>query len=163
LGQEIVRILGVDYGRRRVGLAVSDDSATLARPWMAIDAGPGPRVAIDRIVAAIDGAKREYLGDFDIAAVVVGLPRRLNGAETEMTAVTRKFATALAARLAVPLHLQDERLTSREAEAVLAAHEPDWRARKKQLDAMAAAILLQDYLDSPRDAAQDADGGDTRS
>lgn len=158
-----MRILGVDYGRRRIGLAVSDDSATLARPWVTVDAGPNPRLSIDHIVAAIDRARREYLGDFDVAAVVVGLPRRLNGADTEMTAETRIFADALAARLDVPLHLQDERLTSREAESVLAAREPDWRVRKKQLDAMAAAIVLQDYLDTHRGVAHDAAGGDTRS
>jgi putative Holliday junction resolvase len=59
----------------------------------------------------------------------------------------RQLAEALAAEMRVPVHLQDERLTSREAEAILAQREPDWRKRKKMIDAMAAALVLQDYLD----------------
>jgi putative Holliday junction resolvase len=64
-----------------------------------------------------------------------------------MTPRVQAFAAALRARLAVPVVLQDERLTSREAESRLAVREKDWRARKKQLDAAAAAVILQDYLD----------------
>jgi putative Holliday junction resolvase len=90
---------------------------------------------------------RLTLGDFAVDAVVVGLPRRLGGEETHGTALARQLAEALAAEMRVPVHLQDERLTSREAEAILAQREPDWRKRKKMIDAMAAALVLQDYLD----------------
>jgi putative Holliday junction resolvase len=82
-----------------------------------------------------------------LASLVVGLPRRLDGSPNDMTPRVEKFAASLRTRIAVPVMLQDERLTSREAESRLAVREKDWRARKKLLDAAAAAIILQDYLD----------------
>jgi putative Holliday junction resolvase len=142
-----MRMLGVDAGRRRIGLAVSDDSSTLARPWQTLEAGPTPAVSADRIAALLDRERRATLDDFLIGGIVVGLPRRLNGADTDATAGARALAAALAARTGLAVSLQDERLTSREAEAILARREPDWRERKKLIDATAAAIVLQDYLD----------------
>jgi putative Holliday junction resolvase len=71
----------------------------------------------------------------------------LNGEPTDQTARVRKLAELLAAAVTVPISLQDERLTSHEAETLLAARERDWRKRKDQLDAMAAALILQDFLD----------------
>jgi putative Holliday junction resolvase len=142
-----MRVLGVDAGSRRVGLAISDASASLARPWQTLEAGPTPAATADRIAAAIDRERRATLGDFDVRAVVVGLPRRLGGEDTHGTTGARALASALTDRLGVPVHLQDERLTSREAEEILARREPDWRARKKLIDATAAALLLQDFLD----------------
>ena len=82
-----------------------------------------------------------------LASLVVGLPRRLDGSPNDMTPRVQAFAAAVGARIAVPVILQDERLTSREAESRLALREKDWRERKKQIDAAAAAIILQDYLD----------------
>jgi len=152
-----VRILGVDAGRRRIGLAVSDDTATLARPWMAVEAGPTPAISADRIALLLDRERRQTLDDFEVGAVIVGLPRRLNGDDTHGTAGARALAAALATRTGLPVTLQDERLTSHEAEGILARREPDWRERKKLIDATAAAILLQDYLDQQR---ADAPGGE---
>lgn len=146
-----MRMLGVDAGLRRIGLAVSDASATLARPWRTIDAGPTPVASADRIALAVDREQRETLGDFAVGGIVVGWPRRLDGSETHATKEAVALADALAARLRVPVHLQDERLTSHEAEALLAAREPDWRVRKQLVDAAAAALLLQDYLDARGD------------
>lgn len=142
-----MRMLGVDAGRRRIGLAVSDDSSTLARPWQTVDAGPTPSASAERIAALLDRERRATLDDFVIGGIVVGLPRRLNGDETDATADARALAAALGARTGLAVSLQDERLTSREAEAILARREPDWRERKKLIDAAAAAIVLQDYLD----------------
>jgi putative Holliday junction resolvase len=86
--------------------------------------------------------------DDGLAAVVVGWPRRLDGSPNDQTPVVQTFARSLQAKMDVPVILQDERLSSREAEARLARREKDWRQRKQQLDAAAAAIILQDYLDS---------------
>jgi putative Holliday junction resolvase len=86
--------------------------------------------------------------DDGLAAVVVGWPRRLDGSANEQTPIVEAFARALGAAVPVPVVLQDERLTSREAEARLAVRERDWRQRKKILDAAAAAVVLQDYLDA---------------
>ena len=81
-------------------------------------------------------------------SVVVGLPRRLDGSANDMTPRVEAFAQTLGRRTSLPIVLQDERLTSVEAESRLASREKDWRARKARLDAAAAAIILQDYLDS---------------
>lgn len=86
-------------------------------------------------------------GEDGLAAVVVGWPRRLDGSPTDLTAIVQTFAHALEAHIEVPVILQDERLSSTEAEARLARRERDWRKRKQQLDAAAAAVILQDYLD----------------
>jgi len=82
--------------------------------------------------------------------IAVGLPRRLNGDDTDQTPHVRLFVSALAELAALPVYTQDERLTSVEAEARLATRERDWRKRKALLDAESASILLQDYLDSRR-------------
>ena len=80
--------------------------------------------------------------------LVVGLPRRLDGTPNEMTGRVELFARELSVLTHLPVMLQDERLSSREAESRLAVREKDWRVRKQQLDAASAAIILQDYLDS---------------
>jgi putative pre-16S rRNA nuclease len=81
---------------------------------------------------------------------VVGLPSTLDGLPTNQTARVEAFIGMLAARTSLPIVRVDERLTSREAESRLAQTERDWRRRKQRLDAAAAAIILQDYLDQRR-------------
>jgi putative Holliday junction resolvase len=83
-----------------------------------------------------------------LAGVVLGYPRTLAGEATHQTAAVTALADALRARLEIPVVLQDERLSSREAEQLLARRLKDWRERKPLLDAASAAIILQDYLDS---------------
>jgi putative pre-16S rRNA nuclease len=138
-------VLAFDLGRRRIGLAISDVSGVLARPLDVI-AATGP-VQIDRVVDAVRRIADEEDG---LGEVVVGLPRRLDGTPNEQTAAVLAFAAALRARIAQPVALQDERLSSIEAESRLAARDRDWRSRKKKLDAAAAAVILQDYLDGER-------------
>jgi len=139
------RVLAIDVGARRVGLAISDASRTLARPLEAItvasDADAVDRVA--RRVAQLDGE------DEGIATIVVGMPSSLDGTPTPQTARVMAFIASLKTRTKVPIATEDERLTSREAESRLALREKDWRKRKAQLDAVAAAVFLQDYLDRP--------------
>jgi putative holliday junction resolvase len=141
-----MRFVGVDLGQRRIGLAISDTSSTLARPWRVIPAGPSPVESARLVLGAVDDYLRE-LDEPGIEGLVVGLPRRLNGSDTHQTQGVRAFAAAVTASGGPRVHLQDERLSSREAEALLAEREPDWRERKKKLDAAAAAIVLQDFLD----------------
>jgi putative Holliday junction resolvase len=141
------RILAIDVGARRVGLAISDVSGTLARPLDTL-AVTSAADAITRVAGRIDGLLRE---DDGLAGIVVGLPGRLDGTPSPATARVQRFIDALRARTAVAIVTEDERLTSREAESRLALRERDWRKRKATLDAVAAAIMLQDYLDRPRD------------
>ena len=145
-----MRALGIDYGGRRIGLAVSDGLGVIARPLRAIQRphGQPERAAVDAVLAAL--AELEADGD-PVSTIVLGLPRRLDGSDNEQTPLVRAFARALETAAGRPVVLQDERLTSHEADARLRVHERDWRRRKEQLDAAAAAIILQDYLDSRRD------------
>ncbi len=139
----MARILGVDVGARRVGLAISDASATLARPLETLTVA-GADDAVRRVAEAADRLRDEEDG---LDTIVVGLPRRLDGTPTEQTARVELFVDALRQRTAVPVAIEDERLSSREAESRLAIREKDWRKRKARLDAAAAAVILQDYLD----------------
>ena len=137
------RILAVDVGARRVGLAISDASRTLARPLETI-AVTSAADAVERIARRIDELDQE---DEGIAAIVVGMPSSLDGTPTPQTAQVRAFIARLRARTPLPIATEDERLTSREAESRLAVREKDWRKRKAQIDAVAASVFLQDYLD----------------
>ena len=143
-----MRIVGLDFGLKRIGVAVSDPSGTLARPLAAIQADP--RDAIDRVAALIAELSRD---DPAPAAIVVGLPLRLDGTPHEMTARVRAFAAALGARTGLPVEFQDERLSSHEAEGRLTARHRTWQRRKPLLDAASAAVILQDYLDRKADTA----------
>jgi putative Holliday junction resolvase len=143
-----MRVLGVDVGLRRLGLALSDATASLARPWQAIPAGATPLESAQAVAAAMSASAAPEDDEASaIGAIVVGLPRRLNGDDTEQTALARQVAGALANLTGLTVHLQDERLSSREAESRLALREKDWRKRKAKIDAAAAAVILQDYLD----------------
>jgi putative holliday junction resolvase len=85
-----------------------------------------------------------------VTCIVFGLPTRLDGSDNRQTPKVRRFVQRLAAEIDIPVVMQDERLSSQEAETRLAATEKDWRKRKAQLDAAAAAVILQDYLDETR-------------
>jgi putative Holliday junction resolvase len=136
-----MRAVGFDVGAKRTGVAVSDASGTLARPLTAL-------AGADVVGAAVALVERLAREDEGLAVVVVGLPLRSDGSDTHATPLARAFATALARRVATAVVLQDERLSSVEAEARLAVNERDWRRRKAKLDAAAAAVILQDYLDA---------------
>lgn len=149
-----MRFLGVDLGAKRIGLAISDTSATLARPWRTIAAGGTPQMSAADVAALIAAPSvGDDIEPGSVEGIIVGVPRRLNGAPTHLTQQAVDFARALSELTGRFVHLQDERLTSREAESRLAVNERDWRKRKARIDAAAAAIILQDYLDA-RSAAR---------
>ena len=141
-----MRVLAVDVGARRVGLAISDPSRMLARPLTAVEV-VSDADAVERVVAA---ARDLAAAEDGLAEIVVGLPRRLDGSPSAMTARVTAFVDALRQRIPVPVATEDERLSSHEAESRLALNERDWRKRKTKLDAAAAAVILQDYLDRGR-------------
>jgi putative Holliday junction resolvase len=141
-----MRVLGIDIGRRRVGLAISDRSGTLARPLMTLTVASATD-AVERVAAEVTRLAAEEDG---LGAIVVGLPSRLDGTPTVETSMAVEFSNALRARVPIPIVAEDERLTSHEAESRLAVKERDWRKRKAKLDAAAAAIILQDHLDRGR-------------
>ena len=151
-----VRALGIDYGRRRIGLALSDLTGMLARPWKAIVREGSPAQVASTLAREIASLASD---DDGLGTVVVGLPRRLSGDANEQTPHVEALIERLRALVEVPVVTQDERLSSREAESLLARTEKDWRRRKGLLDAMAAAVILQDYLDGQaRSAPSDIEG-----
>ncbi len=139
------RIVAFDVGERRIGVAVSDASCTLARPLGVLQVN---RLDGRAVITAADEVARLAAEEDGLTAVVVGLPRRLDGSANDMTPRVEQFARDLAARTQLTVNLQDERLSSHEAESRLGLREKDWRVRKKRLDAAAAAVILQDYLDT---------------
>jgi putative pre-16S rRNA nuclease len=145
------RLVGLDVGERRIGVAVSDASGTLARPLKTLRT-----TGLDGDALQVSAAEvARVAAEEPLAAVVIGLPRRLDGSPNEMTPRVARFADRLGQRVGVEVILQDERLTSVEAESRLSARDRDWRSRKDRIDAAAAAIILQDYLDN-RASASDA-------
>ena len=150
-----MRFVGVDFGRKRIGLATSDATAMLAKAWRMVPAGATPAASADLVAALV----RPLVADDDgVEAVVIGFPKRLDGRDSDQAPAVRVFAEALARLVDRPIAFQDERLTSVEAEARLAEREPDWRKRKPMIDAEAAAIILQDFLDG---RARERAGGDS--
>jgi len=142
----MARVLGIDFGARRIGLAISDPTRTLARPLMTIPVA-GRADAVERVAAEIVRLAAEEDG---LASIVVGMPSRLDGTPSDQTRSVEQFIGGLRTRTSIPIAMEDERLTSHEAESRLAVRERDWRKRKAKLDAAAAAIVLQDFLDRMR-------------
>ena len=136
------RVLGIDVGRRRIGLAIRNRTRTLARPLATL------RVRDDNAVARIAEEIRRVAAEEDgLALIVIGVPTRLDGSADETTPHVMGVINKLKTQTAIPIVEADERLTSREAESRLALRERDWRKRKARLDQASAAVLLQDYLD----------------
>lgn len=139
---------------RRTGVALSDASGLLASPYATIRA-PSLRAQWHELVALLSRLREE---DDGLHVIVVGVPVRLDGSPTDMTAQARDLAARLEQTIGLPVVRLDERLTSVEAESRLALTERDWRKRKDKLDAAAAAVLLQEYLDERTRTEEKKDG-----
>jgi putative Holliday junction resolvase len=131
------RALALDLGERRIGVAVSDALGMVARP-LEIFSRTSRKADFAHIGALVT--------THQVVAVVVGLPLNMDGSEGRQAAWVRDYSAALAETLAVPVHLWDERLTSEEAADILRAQGKP--TAKGTLDAVAAAVILQSYLDS---------------
>jgi putative Holliday junction resolvase len=136
------RLLALDLGEKRVGVAVSDELRLTARPLPALVRANWKRLL--REVSAL-------LAEFDARALVVGLPLSLDGTEGTAAQGARRLARNFSLSLDVPVYLQDERLTSHEASENLRAAGHSDQALRRQLDSEAAAIILRDFLaDQPK-------------
>ena len=134
-----MRILALDHGTKRIGVALSDETATLAQPLEFIPAEPFAKF-LDRL--------RQIAQDRQVGEIVVGLPRNMNGTYGPAAESARKFAAAVGAALGVPVKTWDERLTSVQANRFLIEAGMRREQRKVKADQSAAAILLQSYLDA---------------
>lgn len=134
------RLLGIDFGERRVGLALSDPTGTIASPFGTLPRRPGKRppwAELDRVVK-----------ENEVAGAVVGLPLDLSGEDTEWTRTVREFAAEFERRTGLPTHLVDERMTSVLAERAVRSSglRRTQRERKDRIDETAAAIILRTFL-----------------
>ena len=143
----MARVLGVDLGEKRIGLACSDSSGVLASPLRVLLRSGDP--AADR--AAILEAAR----DAEAQVIVVGLPRSLSGREGPAARGARGEAAALAEGAGeIQVELHDERFTTRDAQKALSAGGRSTREQRSMIDAAAAAVMLQSYLDATRGATR---------
>jgi putative holliday junction resolvase len=134
-----MRYLAIDHGQKRTGLAVCDASETVVSPHSVIETA-NSAVLLKRIVSVIT--------DEEIEAVVVGLPFNMDGTEGSRAEKVREFAQALADTINIPVLFHDERLSSFEAENLAVDLELTRKKKKKRLDAIAAAQILNGFLDA---------------
>lgn len=131
------RILGIDFGLKRIGLARSDPSKLIASPLKTLQAAKTLEQTIALILQELT----------EIEAIVVGLPLLLSGKDSETTKTVRQFAALLEAQSGLPLILWDERLTTTQVENILKEDKMRRKKRTKYLDTMSATLILQTYLD----------------
>ena len=136
------RVLGLDYGARTVGVAVSDPLRCTAQPVETVTRERETKLR--KTLARIS----ELAETYQASEAVVGLPLRLDGTEGERCEKTKAFAEALRDRLTCPVHLWDERLTTVEADRVMRAGGLDREERESRSDTLAAVLILQSWLDA---------------
>lgn len=134
------RLAALDYGTRRIGIALSDPTGTIAYPLTTVTRRPGKRPPWPEIT--------RILGEHEVAEVVIGLPLSLAGEEGEWAAEVRDFAAQLQRRTSLPVHWIDERLTSVRAERSVRSMglKKSAREEKARVDATAAALILEAFL-----------------
>ncbi|BBI34820.1 Holliday junction resolvase RuvX [Cohnella abietis] len=134
-----MRIMGLDYGERRIGVAMSDLFGWTAQGTEVID----QKIVKDPMVRIA-----ELVKEYEVESIVVGLPKNMNGSIGPSGENCIEFADQLKQKLSLPVNMWDERLTTVSAERTLLEADVSRAKRKKVIDKMAAAILLQSYLDS---------------
>ncbi|MDD5043577.1 MAG: Holliday junction resolvase RuvX [Patescibacteria group bacterium] len=130
------QILAIDYGSKRIGLALADEGVKIATPFKTL-ANEGWQKNLENLKKIISGE--------DVASLVVGLPLSLSGGESEQTRETRHFFDLLQGAVAAPVFLEDERLSSRQVDALIRKF-----GKKVDRDAVAAMLILQSFLDKKR-------------
>ena len=133
-----MRILALDHGTKRIGVAVSDETRTIAQPLEFIPAEP---------FADFLARLKQLLVEKEIGLILVGLPRNMDGSYGPAALKVQTFVAALKDAIAVPIKTWDERLTSSQANKILIQGNVRRDKRKEKVDKMAAAILLQSYLE----------------
>ena len=133
-----MRILALDHGTKRIGVAISDELQMIAQPLEYIAAKPFAQF-VNRL--------EELLTDKEVELILIGMPRNMDGSYGPAAEKVQTFVEALKGVLSVPIRTWDERLTSVQANRVLIQGEVRREQRKESVDKMAAAILLQSYLD----------------
>ncbi len=144
-----MRVLGIDHGERRVGLALSDEDGSIAHPHATL-----PRRDPKALIAEIAELVRER----EVGLIVVGLPLSLDGREGTSARRARRFGELLAEAASVPVEMWDERLTTVAAQRALGDAGVKSAAQREMVDRVAAALLLQSYLDARRGSSDTREG-----
>ncbi|MEZ4845655.1 MAG: Holliday junction resolvase RuvX [Bdellovibrionota bacterium] len=131
-----MRIIGIDYGQKRVGVAMSDPLGITSQPLPFI---PNDKNMFPQL--------KKLVEENQVQEIVVGLPITMKGTSSEMTIEAEKFAEDLKKHVSIPVILQDERLSTMESEKLLISADVSRKKRKEVRDSMAASIILQDYLE----------------
>jgi putative Holliday junction resolvase len=139
-----MRVLGLDVGDRRIGVALSDETGLLASPLPTLQR-VGPRKDAQAVAALV----REH----GAGEIVVGLPRNLDGTIGPQAEKVQAFGESLKPSARVPVRYWDERLTTVEAERILSERNVPWQRRKGLVDQVAAVLILQEYLDHQKHPA----------
>jgi putative Holliday junction resolvase len=134
-----MRILALDHGEKRIGVAVSDPTATIGQPLGYWDAEP---------LADFLEKLKTFVGQQDVSQIIVGLPRNMDGSLGPAAQKAETFVAAIRGIVSVPVRTWDERLTSAQANRLLIEGGVRRGKRKEKVDALAAAVLLQSYLDA---------------
>ena len=136
-----MRVIGLDYGTKTVGVAISDETKLIAQPHITIERKHPTKLR--QTYAQIEAIIEEY----DVDTIVLGYPKNMNNTSGERVEATNEFKEALKRRTGLEVILVDERLTTVEADRILEETGVAFSARKEHIDKMAAAIILQNYLD----------------
>lgn len=136
-----MRIIGLDYGTKTVGVALSDELLITAQPLLTIERKQPNKLR--QTYAKIE----QIISENDVKKIIIGLPKNMNNTEGERVEDTKIFATDIERRTGLPVELVDERLTTMEADRILEMTGVAKGTRKEHIDKMAAAIILQSYLD----------------
>ncbi|XME02779.1 Holliday junction resolvase RuvX [Lachnospiraceae bacterium C1.1] len=138
-----MKYIALDYGSKTVGVALSDETGTIARGTEIIRRDKEKRLR--KTLARIE----EIIVSEKVCEIVVGLPLNMDGSEGERSEKAREFADMLVRRTGLPIHMVDERLTTVAADEIMDdADIEDRKQRKARVDAIAAAVILQDFLDN---------------
>ena len=138
-----MRFLGVDYGGKRIGLAIGDSENNLASPLVTVAATAKFAEDARRV---LDASK-----DYEVDAFVVGMALNMDDSEGKQAKISRKFGAALAEQSKKPVHFWDERLSSFAADELLDAGDFTRKKHKSRRDRVAAQVILQEFLDAHRD------------
>jgi putative Holliday junction resolvase len=134
-----MRVLGIDHGTVRMGIAMSDELKIIAQPFEFIPAEPFSGF-LDRL--------KELLQEYEVELILLGMPRNMDGSYGEATMKVREFEAVLKNSITAPIKTWDERLTSVMANRSLTQGRVKKKKKRQNVDSMSAAILLQSYLDS---------------
>lgn len=138
----MAKYIAIDFGLRRIGLAIADEMLAIATPLKTVEYFGGIEKAIEKIIEELKPYEKE------LKAIVVGLPLLMSGKDSDMTKTVREFAEKLKNKVAVDIHLFDERLTTAQLDKMMRDADVKRKKRNQSTDPLAAALILQCFLDA---------------